>query len=216
MSSKQNNQPAPVTAPPHPRRRGQALENALLQAAWEEASTVGYLRLTMEGVATRAGTDKSVLYRRWPNRASLIRAAIRHHFGSVEQDIPDTGDLRQDLLSVLQAMRNTFQEIGTDIIRGLLAEQPDLPLDTFEVVPGVTRTILARNAARGHVTMENATPLITALPWALLRNKLMTTNENVPDSYLEEIIDDVFLPLVTRRRADGRRSAAEDPNEAHR
>ena len=53
------------------RRRGTKLEDALLDAAWEELQEVGYTRLTMEAVAARAGTSKPVLYRRWPNRARL-------------------------------------------------------------------------------------------------------------------------------------------------
>ncbi|WP_460358133.1 TetR family transcriptional regulator [Actinoallomurus acanthiterrae] len=37
------------------RRRGQELEDALLDAAWEELAEVGYGRFTIEGVAARAG-----------------------------------------------------------------------------------------------------------------------------------------------------------------
>jgi len=82
------------------RRHGAELENALLQAAWDEARAVGYAGLTMEGVAARAGTGKAVLYRRWPRRAELVLAAMRHHLGSISSEIPDTGDLREDVLIV--------------------------------------------------------------------------------------------------------------------
>src|ERR671937_754114 len=54
------------------RRRGAALEAAILDATWTELAAVGYERLSMEGVAARAGTSKAVLYRRWPNRADLL------------------------------------------------------------------------------------------------------------------------------------------------
>src|SRR5262245_45572746 len=104
------------------RRRGTERVDALLQAAWDEVSTVGYANLTMEGVAARAGTAKSVLYRRWPNRATLVRDAMRRRVGSMASDVPDTGDLRQDLLSVLQRYRDTYQQIGPDIAHGLLTE----------------------------------------------------------------------------------------------
>jgi hypothetical protein len=47
------------------RRRGDALEHALLDAAWDELQAVGYAGLTIEAVADRAGTSRAVLYRRW-------------------------------------------------------------------------------------------------------------------------------------------------------
>jgi AcrR family transcriptional regulator len=46
------------------RRRGQALESALLEAAWTELHNVGYAKLTMERVADRAQTSRAVIYRR--------------------------------------------------------------------------------------------------------------------------------------------------------
>lgn len=59
-------------------------------------------------------------------------------------------------------------------------------------------TILSRAADRGEIPPENITPLVATVPWDLLRNKLMTSNGEVTDTYVEEIVDDVFLPLLTR------------------
>jgi hypothetical protein len=44
------------------RRRGQILEDAILEGAWQELSEVGYNRLTMEGVAARARTKDLFRY----------------------------------------------------------------------------------------------------------------------------------------------------------
>ncbi len=78
------------------RRQGQPpraghTDAVALRAAWEEVSEVGYAQLTMEGVAARAGTSKPVLYRRWPNRAALVLAAMRRQVVPISSDIPDTG-----------------------------------------------------------------------------------------------------------------------------
>jgi AcrR family transcriptional regulator len=56
-----------------------ALDAALLEAAWDELGEVGYPGFTLDGVAARAGTSRPVLARRWPNRAELVIAAMRHH-----------------------------------------------------------------------------------------------------------------------------------------
>ncbi|WP_316861808.1 TetR/AcrR family transcriptional regulator [uncultured Cohaesibacter sp.] len=62
------------------RRRGDVLERAILDAAWEEALNVGFLKFTVEGVVKRAKTSRSVVYRRWNNKIELFEAAILHYF----------------------------------------------------------------------------------------------------------------------------------------
>ncbi|WP_371871433.1 TetR/AcrR family transcriptional regulator [Phytohabitans rumicis] len=84
------------------RRRGQELEDALLDAAWDELAAVGYARFTMEGVAARAGTSRPVIYRRWPNRAELAIAAIRHYGARQPVATPDTGSVREDMIVLLR------------------------------------------------------------------------------------------------------------------
>lgn len=59
------------------RRRGPVLERAILEAALEQLSTVGWNALTMEGVAAGAQTGKAAVYRRWPSRRSLSRTPSR-------------------------------------------------------------------------------------------------------------------------------------------
>lgn len=98
-------------ARPHGRRRhGAELEDALLQAAWDEVTSVGYANLTMEGVAARAHTSKAVLYRRWPGRAALILAAVRRRVIPITREVPDTGDLREDVLAVLRHSATTSRK----------------------------------------------------------------------------------------------------------
>jgi hypothetical protein len=60
------------------RRRGPALEEALLDAAWTELTERGYDDMTIDAVAVRAGTSRAVLYRRWPNKQELVLATLAH------------------------------------------------------------------------------------------------------------------------------------------
>src|SRR5271154_4390382 len=76
------------------RRRGEELEAALLDAAWEELAEVGFAKLTMESVAARAKTGIAVLYRRWAGKDDLALAAIAHYGRTHPFDLPDTGSLR--------------------------------------------------------------------------------------------------------------------------
>src|SRR5262249_59881481 len=82
------------------RRRGAALDEAILRAAADELTASGYAGLTMEKVASRAGTNKNALYRRWPNRLALGIAAYRRLSRTVP--LPATGTLRDDALELLR------------------------------------------------------------------------------------------------------------------
>src|ERR1700685_1894437 len=80
---------AELERPVATRRRGAALEHALLDAAWQELQESGYAKLTMERVADRAGTSRAVIYRRWRSRPDLVIAAMRHHQPVLSGAVPD-------------------------------------------------------------------------------------------------------------------------------
>src|SRR3954466_3620306 len=108
------------------RRRGEEVERAILRAAAEELRGAGYARMTMDGVAARAGTNKNAIYRRWPHRAALGIAAYRHLTDAVIPN-PDTGTLRGDALEVLRRGEETSDSPYGAILRGLLAAAADDP-----------------------------------------------------------------------------------------
>lgn len=184
------------------RRRGAELEGALLDAAWAELQAVGYSKLTMEAVAARAGTSKPVLYRRWPNRAELILAVFRRQATSIAEDVPDTGDLRQDTMAVLRHLRQRQQIAEPETIRGLLAELRDVQPGFIEVLPTVMMTVLTRAKERGEARPERVTRRVAALPGTLVRHEMLVSREPEPvtDEFLMEIVEQIFLPLVATDR----------------
>jgi len=185
------------------RRRGAALESALLDAAWAELLAVGYRDLTMEGIARRAGTSKPVIYRRWPSRVEVVIAALRRRSGSLVDRVPDTGSLRDDTLSVLRHMTRRFSEIPAGARRGLVAEafSEANRLEknpAGEVMPKIMTIILDRAAARGEIPRAKFSPRIVKLPADLVRHQMMVTDAPVSERELIEIVDEIFLPLVKR------------------
>jgi AcrR family transcriptional regulator len=186
------------------RRRGATLEHALLDAAWEELQESGYAKLTMERVAERAGTSRAVIYRRWRNRPELVIAAMRHHQPVLSGAIPDTGTLRGDTLAVLRRASARITEIGPNTVIGMLS---DLLSDdeAFEQIlhqlmrggGEVMSSVLDRAAARGE-TREHISPRVARLPLDMLRHELILTHQPPSQRTLEEIVDEIFLPLVLR------------------
>jgi AcrR family transcriptional regulator len=191
------------------RRRGQALEHALLDAAWAELAELGYGRFTIEGVAARAGTSRPVIYRRWPGRAELAMAAIRHHGRSLPVATPDTGSVREDLIVLLRDASKSRAEVAAlfSVQMGeYFAETGRTPADLrAEFLSGRRQPfgiddVLRRGVERGEVDPERLTPRIATVALDLLRHELLMTLQPVPDQTIEEIVDDIFLPLVRPQR----------------
>ncbi len=86
------------------RRRGAALEDAILDAAWDELAERGYSGLTLEGVAKRAGMSRPVLHRRWPTRIDLAAAAMARYVASNPVSVPDLGAVRDELVLLLRQL----------------------------------------------------------------------------------------------------------------
>jgi AcrR family transcriptional regulator len=101
------------------RRRGAELEDAILDAAWEQLVAEGYEHFTMETVAARAEASKPVLYRRWKTRDELLRAAVRRQGNESARPIPDTGTLRGDVLALL-ADANTERNPMAALVSSML------------------------------------------------------------------------------------------------
>lgn len=185
------------------RRRGATLESAILQAAWDELAAVGYANLTMERVAIRARTSKAVVYRRWPGRPALVLAAMRQQAPLLSGEVPDTGELRGDVLALLRRISRRLGEVSQETIYGLLADYfrdaelfSYLQTQVLQIGADVMTTILQRAAARGEVRLDKVTRRMATLPVDLARHELLITRAPVPETALIEIVDDIFLPLV--------------------
>ncbi|WP_220037507.1 MULTISPECIES: TetR/AcrR family transcriptional regulator [unclassified Curtobacterium] len=185
------------------RRRGPELEEALLDAAWEELQAVGYPALTFEGVAARAGTSKPVLYRRWPAKVDLVLAALQHGGLFSRRELVDTGSLRGDVLHALRdfnAYRSGFMAAISVYMASINAETGLSPADLRERLLGgrssIGRVMLERAAARGEIPARDWPDGVASLPSDLVRHDLVMSLKPLPDRRIVEIVDDIWLPLV--------------------
>ena len=195
----------PVRTPVRHRRRGAVLEHALLAAAWDELVEVGYAGFTLERVASRARTSTPVLYRRWPDRWRLAVAALVHHAEQNPLRAPDTGSLRTDLIALMRESSAKRVEVAVlfslrmaEFFHDGHSSPAELREMLFRRRPALVEEVYARAVARGEIDPDRLTTRVKAVPFDLLRNEIMMTLRPVPRSVIEEIVDDVVLPLLDR------------------
>jgi AcrR family transcriptional regulator len=185
-----------VSRPAGTRRRGPALEEVILEAAWAELNEVGYARTTVASVAARAQTGKQVLYRRWRNRAQLAVAAVNHHVGPPISGPPDTGSLRGDVLALLEAGARRVEGVDAGILQGILSELVDEDNVFAATMPRMVADLLDRAVARGELASALVPARVLSLPMDLARQEFARNlNRNLYQAFAE-IVDQVFLPLV--------------------
>ncbi len=195
------------------RRRGAALENAILDAAWQELTERGYSSLTLEAVAQRAGTSRPVLHRRWPSRTALAVAAMARYIASNPVTVPDLGAVRDELILLLRRLSDRG---APALIRLVLEMSEDIAkagssfsgLKSQVAKRDVIDNILKRAVERGEIDPARITPRIASLPTDLGRHEIIMTLDRIPDAVIEEIVDDIFLPLVSPVQGDRKRTHA--------
>ncbi len=185
------------------RRRGRALEKALLAAAWDELNERGYDDFTSDGVAARARTSRAVLYRRWPGKPELVHATLIAAIKKDSVTVPDTGSLRGDVIDLLRQANSQRGHLAVTVITRLGGFYRDTGTnladlrDALEGELGVTMDdLIARAVARGEIRPDQINGRIAQLPADLLRHDLLFTQAPLTDDAIEEIVDVVFLPLV--------------------
>ncbi|MDH6453402.1 MULTISPECIES: TetR/AcrR family transcriptional regulator [unclassified Streptomyces] len=186
------------------RRRGAVLERAILDAALEQLSTVGWNALTMEGVAAGAQTGKAAVYRRWPSKEDLVADALRAGLPQFE-DVPDLGGVREDLLELCRQAREAMYSRPGFALRSVIHECDQVQAERFHAVifngvvePSIKllREIVTRGIRRGEVRPDAANDYVfDAIPAMMMYRSKMRGSE-WSDEDLEEMIDRFILPLL--------------------
>jgi len=180
------------------RRRGAVLEQAILDAAWEEVDDHGWEGFTTEAVATRAGTAKAVIYRRWRNRVELAEEMLRRTSGSARGTFEPSGDLRADLLTFLRGMSDFLLSPFGQVVRGVICEtdKPSL-LSIFGGQPVVDDVrAVVENACRTGQLPRSPSPLTVNLGHALLMSEFLHTGTPPSDDGFVELVDTIWLPAL--------------------
>jgi AcrR family transcriptional regulator len=187
-----------------PRRgRGEVRERAILTAVIGLLGEAGYEAMTMDAVAARAHASKATIYRRWPGKAELVRAAVDAHIAGRLPGDQDTGSLRGDLLAVLQAMRGhltpEFMAMMSGLVHAMRAD-PELAASLRSLLDqdAVAEQIIGRAVRRGELPTtaeQTLAGLAHEVIEALVLRRLMMSAE-LDTVFARHAVDDIILPLL--------------------
>lgn len=190
------------------RKRGAALEDAILEAAYAELSEVGYTAFSVEGVAVRARTGKASIYRRWPSRAQLLLDAVcsqsplPRECGLDVQFGPEvsTADALRQIACTITDILNSP---AGNVMRSIKCEatgDPDLARAIDERFQAPRRAmmigLLRRGIERGEVRPGADTPVVAEVLPAVLMHRVILQREPVTAARIIEIVEQVLLPLI--------------------
>ncbi len=133
------------------------------------------------------------------------------HLPKPSLDTPDTGNLRDDVLTLLGRIIKPLQMIGAETIHGLMVEfhgdelhsKLTLPPRSEDPLAVAMSSILSNAQRRGEVKLEELPERVISLPVDLVRFELLTTHTPLTDEAVIEIVDAIFLPLVRKLDKQG-------------
>ncbi|MFD9909095.1 TetR/AcrR family transcriptional regulator [Streptomyces sp. NPDC059063] len=149
------------------RPRSAEADTAILEATRQALVDLGWTKLTLSDVATRAGVAKTTLYRRWAGKSELVVDAVAELFDELE--LPDNGSLASDIEGVVLQFADLLgrPETKTALMAVVAESTTDAPLRERvrgSIVDRQKRLVLqgrARAQARGELPVE-ADPMTAA------------------------------------------------------
>ncbi|GGU89084.1 TetR family transcriptional regulator [Streptomyces albospinus] len=175
---------------------------AIRAAVFEELAAVGFARMSIEGIARRAGVGKTAVYRRWRSKLHLVLDVVSA-VAAAGLPAPDTGSLRGDVRMLLEvAARALRHPMASQIIPDLLAEAARSPemataLKTalHDSQEGVAAAVVARAVERGELTEGVDARLALDLMTGPLYWRLLVVRDEVPGGYLDALSGSVAVAL---------------------
>ncbi|MFF3844843.1 TetR/AcrR family transcriptional regulator [Streptomyces sp. NPDC002328] len=186
-----------------PRRRAPAgaavlredVTEAIRAAVFEELATVGYARMSIEGIARRAGVGKTAVYRRWRSKLHLVLDIVSA-IAVQGLPAPETGSLEGDLRVLYEVTSRALRHpVASQIIPDLQAEAARNP-EIAEAMQkalrdgqeGVALKIVAAAARRGEVRQDvNDELALDLISGPLYWRSVVIRTPKLPKDYLNAL-----------------------------
>ncbi|MEU0621037.1 TetR/AcrR family transcriptional regulator [Streptomyces rubiginosohelvolus] len=166
------------------RPRSTAADAAILEATRASLVDLGWSKLTMSDVATRAGVAKTTLYRRWAGKNELVVDAVAVLFDELE--LPDRGSLAADVQGVVLQF-------------AALLERPEARTALMAVVAESTRDDSLRHRIRSAIVDRQKRLVLLGRERAQARGELRYEDDASAAARNADLIFDVIAGAVVHR-----------------
>ena len=189
---------------PDPTRRSERSRQAVLRATRELVSEVGYAKLSIEGIAARAGVGKQTIYRWWRSKGAVVfDSFLALSEGADGMALPDTGDIEADLKAVMRATAAEFADPAFEApIRALNLEivgDPELAAQYREKLAGPVdeaKKERLRSAQRaGQIAADADLDLALELLYAPLYQRWLLRTGPITPEYADALVDHLLRAL---------------------
>ncbi|WP_030753392.1 TetR/AcrR family transcriptional regulator [Streptomyces griseus] len=201
--------PTPRRAPAGAAVLREDVTEAIRAAVFEELAAVGFARMSIEGIARRAGVGKTAVYRRWKSKLALVLDLV----GAVAAQglpAPATGSLEGDVRALLTVASHALRHpIASQVIPELLVEaarQPEIAepvrtalLDGLDGKEGVVAQIVREAVARGELPAGTDPARALDLLVGPLYWRLVVARTELPKGYVDELTRAAVAGLRTLR-----------------
>lgn len=202
MSTDKNKKAKTLTKQGRGRPRCEEADKKILKATYEMLIEVGFMALTIEGVAARAEVGKPTIYRRWKTKAQLAMDA----FLSVvtpEIAFPDTGsvkeDFREQMYKIVKLMNSSRGEILATVIGcGQMDDELICAFRENWLLPrrDDAKRIFQRGLERGELRDDvDAEVAIDAL-YSPLFYRLLLKHLPLSEAFVDDLVDVVIKALA--------------------
>ncbi|MET9428753.1 MULTISPECIES: TetR/AcrR family transcriptional regulator [unclassified Streptomyces] len=164
------------------RPRSAEADTAILEATRAALVELGWSKLTMSDVATRAKVAKTTLYRRWASKNELVVDAVAVLFDELE--LPDRGSLVADIEGVVLQF-------------AALLERPETKTALMAVIAESTRDEPLRERIRTSIVERQKRLVLEGRHRAQARGELPPAPGPTPGT--DDLIFDVIAGAVVHR-----------------
>lgn len=185
-----------------PRPASPAATDAILAATIALVAERGYERTSLEAIAAHAQVGKATLYRRWPDKAALMKAALDRYDAGRMPAIPDTGSLRGDLLALVAGLAAVATPAHIALMHGLatamrcdpaLAAALQAHVADEEQAP--LPPLVARAVARGDLASDARAAAADEVLEGLLIRRIQL-GQPLDEPFALHVVDEILVPFL--------------------
>jgi len=166
------------------RPRSASADAAILAATRQALVELGWSKLTLGDVATRAGVAKTTLYRRWSGKNELVVDAVAELFD--ELSLPDRGSLAADMEGVVLQF-------------AAILARPEARSGLMAVVAEATRDEALRERIRASIVDRQKRLVLAGRARAEERGELPPSTDPAESARTVDLIFDMVAGAVVHR-----------------